>query len=87
MKLSYLRHSLVQVVDGGERQIQGFNGKAEEWVLIASVDRKSVDPPPAFFKENYDQWKNHYAEANEIFQKACQAELDFWDIALSPGAR
>ena len=41
--------------------------------------------PAEFFIQNFDAWKDHYAEATKIFRRACQGEIDLWGTALNPG--
>ena len=53
---------------------------------LASFDRSSTDPPPAFFSVNYEQWRDQYSGANRIFQAACRAEIALWETALNPGS-
>ena len=54
--------------------------------LTASFNRSSINPSSEFFIDNYDQWKNDYPKAKEIFEKGIQAEIDLWGTALSPGS-
>ncbi len=38
-----------------------------------------------FFIQNFDAWKDHYAEATRIFRRAVQGEIDLWATAEDPG--
>ncbi|KAH9932965.1 uncharacterized protein B0H18DRAFT_1115608 [Fomitopsis serialis] len=44
-------------------------------------DEAGVTSQISFFTANYDVWKDHYAEAKDIFQKACKGEIGLWKWA------
>ena len=45
----------------------------------------SIDSSIAeFFIQNFDAWKDHYNEAQAIFRRACQGEIDLWGVAEHP---
>ncbi|KAF9785119.1 hypothetical protein BJ322DRAFT_1020710 [Thelephora terrestris] len=55
------------------------------WAVPNADDTYAIDQKN-FFIQNYDQWKDQYDKANEIFQLACNGEINLWATALNPEA-
>jgi len=54
------------------------------WVEENIKYERSTRNQREFFWRNWGKWWDRYAEANEIFQEACRAEIGLWATALNP---
>lgn len=54
------------------------------WAVENAKYEDSTTHQKEFFIQNFDEWKDHYAEATKIFRRACQGEIDLWATALHP---
>ncbi|PSR79403.1 hypothetical protein PHLCEN_2v7048 [Hermanssonia centrifuga] len=57
------------------------NAKYEQ----STINQKVLIILKEFFIQNFDAWKDHYAEATRIFRRAVQGEIDLWATAEDPG--
>jgi len=54
------------------------------WAVVNAQYEESTIRQRDFFIANYDQWKDQYEKANQIFQLACNGEIGLWATALNP---
>jgi thiaminase len=56
------------------------------WAVENAKHYRSTVEQINFFKNNYESWKDTpYEKLTRIFRKACQSEIDLWNVALNPG--
>ncbi|THG96145.1 hypothetical protein EW026_g5639 [Hermanssonia centrifuga] len=55
------------------------------WAVENAQYEQSTINQKEFFIQNFDAWKDHYAEATRIFRRAVQGEIDLWATAEDPG--